>query len=151
MGRMKRRTFLSTSLAATVATALPLPVTQHQAARTSYVWGVAMAKSRGRLAVADLRRDLKLGHDAAAAMFRKLQQRGVLAAPDAAGIARTIGPVFQAGARVAPISIGAAARATKPAAPSDLAKQAVDHVSRMAEQAADPAPQEASDAAHSTE
>lgn len=99
---MKRRDFLNLTAGSALATMVPLPAGSTGAAvrapKRLYVWAVAMAHAGNPISQATLSQALKVPSAEAAALMQRLVARGVVAAPNAAGIARATAPAFRSSA-----------------------------------------------------
>lgn len=84
-----------------VAAAVPLPSaavgTAAKAPRHLYPWAVAMAHAGNPISEQTLGMALKVSADQASALISRLVARGVVYAPNAAGVARAVSPAFKAG------------------------------------------------------
>lgn len=60
---------------------------------TAYAWAHLIVRAQNKASPATLARHLRLGPDAASALFDRLVADGVLRAPGAAGIARAVSPI----------------------------------------------------------
>lgn len=96
---MDRRGFLQTGAAGCLAAIVPVPTIAAAPASYTpghYAWAVAAAKSRSAVSESILAQSLKVNADQAAALMAKLQARGVVELPNAAGLSKVVSPVFRA-------------------------------------------------------
>lgn len=123
---MNRREFTKLSGASLAAAALPLPslgaAASHGTARAGYIWAVATAKAQGAVSSDMLVRQLGVSPRAARALHARLIARGVVRAPNAAGLSRAVAPLFQGGIPVP--AAAQAASAAQPSAPGGLGDKA---------------------------
>lgn len=123
---MNRREFTKLSGASLAAAALPLPslgaAASHGTARAGYIWAVATAKAQGAVSSDMLVRQLGVSPRAARALHARLIARGVVRAPNAAGLSRAVAPLFQGG--IPAPAAAQAASAARPPAPSGLGDKA---------------------------
>lgn len=84
-------------MASAAVTAIPVPPLGATApmVRGRYAWAVAAAKARTTISADLLATSLKVSTDQAASLMARLQARGVVAVPNAAGMARVVAPVFR--------------------------------------------------------
>ena len=120
---MKRRDFLSLGAGSAIAVMAPLPrlamaAPVAQAPRHLYVWAVSMARAGNPISEKTLGMALKLPADQARGLMARLVSRGVVSAPNAAGVARAIRPGFT----------GAVASSPTPPIANKVARDVVDHV-----------------------
>lgn len=98
---MKRREFLNLTMGSAVAAAVPLPSgavgAVAKAPKHLYPWAVAMAHAGNPISEKTLGMALKVSADQASALMSRLVARGVVHAPNAAGVARAVSPAFRAG------------------------------------------------------
>lgn len=98
---MKRRDFLNLTMGSAVAAVVPLPAgavsSAAKAPKHLYAWAVAMANAGNPISEKTLGMALKVPADQASALISRLVSRGVVHAPNAAGVARAVSPGFRAG------------------------------------------------------
>lgn len=93
--------FLSLTLGSAASALLPLPVAGSaapvaaQAPKRLYIWAVAMARAGNPISQETLSQALKVTPDQAAHLIGRLVERGVVAAPNAAGVARAVQPLLR--------------------------------------------------------
>jgi hypothetical protein len=95
---MHRRNFLTMTLGTAAAAMLPLPAmaAPAQAARPlTYAWAVAMAHAQARVSEGALVSQLGITPETARAVMARMLERGVIAAPDASGVAQAIAPMLR--------------------------------------------------------
>ena len=95
---MHRRNFLTMTLGGAAAAILPLPAmaAPAQAARPmTYAWAVAMAHAQARVSEGALVSQLGITPATARAVMARMLERGVIAAPDASGVAQAIAPMLR--------------------------------------------------------
>lgn len=98
---MKRRDFLNLTMGSAVAAVVPMPSgpvsSAAKAPKHLYAWAVAMANAGNPISEKTLGMALKVPADQASALISRLVSRGVVHAPNAAGVARAVSPGFRSG------------------------------------------------------
>jgi hypothetical protein len=96
---MKRREFLNLTMGSAVAAVVPLPAgagsVAAKAPKNLYAWAVAMAHAGNPISEQTLGMALKVPADQATALMSRLVTRGVVHAPNAAGVARAVNPALR--------------------------------------------------------
>lgn len=93
--------FLSLTLGSVASAALPLPgvgstaPVAAQAPKRLYIWAVAMARAGNPISQSTLSQALKVSPDQASALIGRLVSRGVVTAPNAAGVAHAVKPMLR--------------------------------------------------------
>jgi hypothetical protein len=146
---MNRREFSQMLVAGAATTAVPLPVggaVTKPAPKGLYAWAVAMTKAQNRVSVDVLSARLNVSSDVARGLMTRLQTRGVVTLPNAAGVSRAVAPVFQGLAGVTQGAISATVKNVPLQHPKIRVSDVLDTISDD-----DPVLQEVSDEEHSTE